>query len=408
VEEKRAKGVATVAESLKGHHLLGAQLLAEAEELSEKIVGWRREFHQFPELAFEENVTASRVAQVLETLPGMTVHRSFGVATAVLAVLGEDLPGPALMLRCGMDALALDEETGLPFASCIPGIMHACGHDGHMAALLGAAILLSDRREELKRPVLFLFQPAEEGRAGAKALVAAGLFERFSIGLVLGIYFRPHLPFGVLSLRPGTMTALSDRIHIEIEGTGGHAASPHTAIDTVTIGAHLLLAIQNVVSREIDPQETVVISFGQIEAGDAYNVIPKEAHLWGTLRAFKREVRDHVQERLEAMIPLLARAYRASAHVEYARNYPSVENDPEKTAVLFERAKVFFGDDAVDVMDRPVLSGEDFSFYGDQAPTVFMFLGTGAEFDVNHPKNDVPEEILPLASAWQAFLALTF
>ncbi len=387
--------------------LLGAQLLAEAEGFSEKIVGWRREFHQFPELAFEENVTSSRVAQILEALPAIKVYRSFGVATSVVAVLGEDLPGPALMLRCGMDALALEEETGLPFASCIPGIMHACGHDGHMAALLGAPAILAGRARELSRPVIFLFQPAEEGRAGAKALVSAGLFQRFSVGLVLGVYFRPQIPFGVLSLRPGTMTALSDRIHIEVQGTGGHAASPHTAIDTVTIGAHLLLAIQNVVSREIDPQETVVISFGQVEAGDAYNVIPKETHFWGTLRAFNGEIRDLVQERLESLVPLMARAYRASAHIEYSRNYPSVENDPEKTVELLERARFFFGDEAVDVMERPVLSGEDFSFYGDQASSVFMFLGTGSEFDVNHPKNDVPEAILPLAAAWQAFLALT-
>lgn len=394
-------------ETREDQRLLGAQLLAEAEDVSDRIVTWRREFHQFPELAFEENITASRVAQILESLPGMKVHRSFGVATAVVALLGEDLPGPALLLRCGMDALALDEETGLPFSSCIPGLMHACGHDAHMATLLGVATILSGRLHDLSRPVIFLFQPAEEGRAGAKALIGAGLFERFPIDLVLGIYFRPRLPFGVLALRPGTMTALSDRIHIEIQGTGGHAASPHRAIDTVTIGAHLLLAIQNVVSREVDPQETAVISFGQVEAGDAYNAIPKEVHLWGTLRAFDGEVRDLVKERLESLVPLIARAYRANAHVEYAKNYPSVENDPERTTELMERARLFFGDEAVEVMARPVLSGEDFAFYGGQAPSVFMFIGTGEAYDVNHPKNDVPEAVLPLAAAWQAFLALT-
>lgn len=394
-------------ETEETQRLLGAQLLAEAEGCSDRIVTWRREFHQFPELAFEENITASRVAEILESLPSMTVHRSFAVATAVVAVLGEDLPGPAILFRCGMDALALDEETGLPFASCIPGVMHACGHDAHMATLLGAAVVLSGRVDELRRPVIFLFQPAEEGRAGARALIDGGLFDRFSVDLVLGIYFRPRLPFGTLALRSGTMTALSDRIHIEVQGTGGHAASPHRTIDTVTISAHLLLAIQNVVSREIDPQETAVISFGQIEAGDAYNVIPKEVHLWGTLRAFNKEVRDLVQERLESLVPLFARAYRANAHIEYAKNYPSVENDPERTAELLERARLFFGDEAVEIMERPVLSGEDFSFYGDHVPAVFMFVGTGDEYDLNHPKNDVPESILPLAAAWQAFLALT-
>lgn len=390
----------------EGARRLGTELLGEAEDFSEDIVAWRREFHQFPELAFEENVTSARVAQILEGFPGMKVFRAFGVPTAVVAVLGEDKPGPAIMFRAGMDALALEEETGLPYASCIPGVMHACGHDAHMASLLGAAALLSSRREDLDRPVYFLFQPAEEGRAGAKALIGAGLFDRFPVSRVLGLYLRPRRPFGRLCIRPGTMTALSDRIHIEVEGFGGHAGSPHEAIDTITIAAHLLLAIQNLVSREIDPQETAVITFGRVEAGEAYNIIPKSAHLWGTLRAFREEIRDQVQERLETMVPLIAKAYRAQARIEYSRNYPPVVNDPVLTEQIMEKGRLYFGEEEVHLLDRPALSGEDFSFYGKEISSALMFMGTGSEYGVNHPRYEVPETVLPLAAAWQAFLGM--
>ncbi len=385
---------------------LSEELLSEAEDFSEDIVAWRREFHQFPELAFEENVTSARVAQILEGVAGMRVYRSFGVATAVVAALGEDKPGPGVMFRAGMDALALDEETGLPYGSCIPGVMHACGHDAHMASLLGAATLLSSRKEDLKHPVYFVFQPAEEGKAGAKALISAGLFERFPVQRILGLYLRPLRPFGRLCIRPGTMTALSDRIHIEVEGFGGHAGSPHEAIDTITIGAHLLIAIQSMVSREVDPQETAVVTFGQVEAGEAYNIIPSSAHLWGTLRAFKEEVRDRIQDRLETMVPLLARAFRAEARIEYSRNYPPVVNDPKLTASIMEVGRAYFGEDEVHLLDRPALSGEDFSFYGGEVPAALMFMGTGGEYGVNHPRYEVPEAVLPMAAAWQAYLGL--
>lgn len=390
----------------EGARQLGEELLSQAEDFSEEIVAWRREFHQFPELAFEENVTSARVAQILEGIPGIRVFRSFGVSTAVVGVLGEENPGPGIMLRAGMDALALEEQTGLPYASCIPGVMHACGHDAHMAALLGAAQILSARSAELQHPVYFLFQPAEEGRAGAKALISAGLFGRFPVRHILGLYLRPLRPFGRLCIRPGTMTALSDRIHIEVEGFGGHAGSPHEAIDTITIAAHLLLAVQNLVSREVDPQETAVITFGQIEAGEAYNIIPSSAHLWGTLRAFEEKIRDGVQERLESMVPLIARAYRGKARIEYSRNYPPVVNDSQLTERIMEIGRFYFGEEEVHLLDRPALSGEDFSFYGGEVPAALMFMGTGGEYGVNHPRYDVPEAVLPVAAAWQAFLAL--
>jgi amidohydrolase len=307
-----------------------------------------------------------------------------------------------------MDALALEEETNLPFASCIPGVMHACGHDAHMACLLGAAALLSRRAEELTRPVMFIFQPAEEGKGGARALVEAGLFSRFSIDRVLGVHLWPNLPYRSLRTRKGVLTALSDRIHIEIKGVGGHAAVPHDTVDPITIAAQIILTIQTMIAREVDPLESAVISFGQLEAGFAYNIIPETAHLWGTLRAFDSRVRDFLQERLETMVPSLAKAWRAQATLEYIRNYPQVVNDPETTERLFAISEPFFGADAVAPMERPILSGEDVSFYSREVPSCFALLGTGLEYGLHHPRYDVPEDLLPFVAAYEAYLGLAF
>lgn len=385
----------------------GPHLLAEAESFGEDIIAWRREFHQFPELAYEENVTASRVVQVLSSIEGIRVTQGFGVPTAVVGVLGEGLPGGATMLRADMDALALEEETGLPFSSCIPGIMHACGHDAHMASLLGAAELLASRADLLRHPVVFVFQPAEEGKGGARALTEAGIIRKFGIERVIGLHFWPQLPYGTLFSRPGPITALSDRFHVEIQGMACHAASPHLGVDPIAVAAHVLLAFQHLTSREVDPLDSVVISVGQIEAGDAYNVIPERAHLWGTLRTFDSALRDRMQKRLEAAVVDVCRAFLSTAGVEYVRNYPPVSNDAELTRQVLELSRHFFGVEETHVLERPLLAGEDFSFYSLECPSNFMLLGTGAEYGLHHPKYDVPEELLHLASAWEAFLALT-
>ena len=386
---------------------LGPELLDEAEGMASDIIAWRREFHQFPELAFEENLTATRVAQVLESTKGIKVHRGFGTPTSVIGVLRGDLPGPALMLRADMDALAMEEETGLPFGSCIPGIMHGCGHDGHMASLLGAAQILSDRRQTLSRPVVFLFQPAEEGKGGARKLTEAKLISSFNIGRALGIHFWPGLPYGQFFTRPGPITALSDKFHIEIQGVGAHAATPHLGIDPIMIAAHVLLGLEHLVSREFDPLDSVVISVGQIESGEAHNIIPERAHLWGTARAFDTAVRDRIQQLMESTVPDICRAFRGTGNVNYWRNYPQSINDPNFSAAVTERASIFFGEDMAHILERPLLAGEDFAFYSLEAPSCFMLLGTGGEYGLHHPKYDVPEDLLYLASAWEAFLALT-
>lgn len=381
-------------------------LAGDAETMMDQIVAWRREFHQFPELAYEENITASRIATALEAMPDMEVVRGLGTPTSVIGILRKDIQKPALVLRTDMDALAVREETDLSFASCFPGLMHACGHDAHMASLLGAAGILSARAGELERPVFFLFQPAEEGKGGAKKIIEGGLFTSYDVGRMVGLHFWPMIPHGQLRTKAETVTALSDRIHVVIEGSGAHAAAPHLGVDPTIVAAHVLLAVQSLLTREMDPMETAVISFGQIEAGEAYNIIPQTAHLWGTLRTFSEDLRDYLQVRLEEMIPLVAQAYKAIATVEYTRNYPSLLNDDETTEVVLNLGRSFFGDDLVETMQRPILSGEDFSFYSMEVPACFMFLGTGSELGLHHPRYDVPEELLPVASAWLAFLGL--
>jgi amidohydrolase len=385
---------------------LGAQLLADAEAIGSEIQDWRREFHQFPELAFEENITASKIMRVLESIEGMKVIAGFAITTCVIGVLRDDLEGPALVLRTCTDAIELEEMTGAPFASCIPGVMHATGHDAHMASLLGAAKILSRYADKLTRKVVFLFQPAGEGRGGARTLVENRFLEEFNVGRCIGLSWWPELTYGQLYTRKGVLTALSDKIHIDIRGVAGHAAEPHVTVDPISIAGHLIVAIQTMLTRDVDPQETALVSFGRMESGFAYNVIPEQAHLWGTFRAFNPKTRDFVQKRLETLVPAVAKAFRAVASVEYTRNYGQVDNDPEFLERVLEIAVPFFGNDGINILEKPLMSGEDFSFLSSCVPSVFLLIGTGLEYGLNQPVYDIPESMLPFSAAWEAYMAL--
>lgn len=387
---------------------LGATLLSDAERIFDDMQGWRRDFHQFPELAYEENITASKIHGVLHALPGMEVTTGYAIQTSVIGVLGSDIPGPALMLRATMDASAAEEQTGLPFASCMPGVMHGSGHDAEMASLLGAAVILSNCRQDLKQKIVFLFQPAGEGRRGARSLIDEGIIEKYNIGHALAVKWASELPYGELFTRRGVMTALSDRIHIDIRGTAGHAAEPHMTVDPVTIAAEIIITLQTMLSREVDPREAAVVSFGQVEAGEAYNIIPEQANLWGTLRAFDPKVRDFVQKRIETAVPAIAKALRGLASVEYTRNYAQMDNNPDMVDELLRVGIPFFGEDAMNMLERPLLSGEDFSFFSHRIPSVYMLMGTGLEYPEHHPSYDIPESMLPFSAAWEAYLALEF
>ena len=386
---------------------LGAGLLEEAERLCVDMLDWRRDLHQFPELAFEENITASKVTNVLRSIPGVEVTTGFGIQTSVIGVIGADIPGPALMLRAIMDGTAGEEHTELPFASCMPGVLHDCGHDAEMASLLGAAAILADHADELEQRIVLLFQPAGEGRSGAKTLTENNLIEEFNIGRALAVNWSPELAYGELFTRRGVMTALSDRIHIDIRGTAGHAALPHITVDPVTIAANIIVTLQTLVTREADPREAVVVSFGHLEAGEAYNIIPEQANLWGTLRAFNPQVRDYMQSRIESVASSIAKAFRGLASVEYTRNYSQVDNNPDIVESLYRIGVPFFGEDGLHLLEHPLLSGDDFSFISQRVPSLLMLLGTWLEFPLHHPRYDVPESLLPFSAAWEAYLALT-
>lgn len=386
---------------------LGAQLLEEAEKGRYDMQQWRRDFHQFPELAFEENITASKICRVLKTINGVEVIQGFAIPTCVIAVIRGDIEGPSVVFRACMDAIGVDEETGLTFSSCIPAVMHAAGNDAHMATLLGVAKLLAKHQDELKHRVVLLFQPAGEGRSGAKQLLQNHFLEKFDVGSCYSINWWPKLPYGELYMRRGVITALSDRIHIDVCGTAGHAAQPYLAVDSVTISAHILLAIQTMLTRDIDPRDPVVVSFGQVEAGVTYNVIPEQANLWGTLRAFSPSVRDFAQKRIETIAPAIAKAFRGLASVEYTKNYGQVEDEPGKVDEIIKTGAFFFGDGGIKMLEVPLLWGDDFAFFSERVPSVFMLMGTGMEYAQHHPKYDIPETMLSFASAWQAYMALT-
>lgn len=384
------------------------QLLKEAEGIEAQLVDWRREFHQYPELGFEEVVTATRIAAALSLMPGMEVFTSVGGTTAVIGVLRGDLPGKRLGFRADMDALPVDEKGDFPFASSIGGVMHACGHDAHMASLLGAASLLSTHKEHLNRPVVFLFQPAEEGKGGAKSLVESGVVEKFQIDELIGMHWWPHLPYGQLFMKKGAMTAISDSFHVEIEGEPGHAATPQWAVDPVTIMAQIVLGVQTIIGHEIDPLESATLTFGQIESGFAHNIIPSQTFMRGTLRSQSEKIREFVKERLYSMIPLIAKAHRGNATVVFGGCHGQVSNDPDMADRLRSLAISFFGEDGVHEMEHPVMNSEDFFHYGNRIPTCYMLLGTGSEIVLHHPRYQIPESLLAISAAWTAYLGLRF
>jgi len=386
---------------------LGVKLIAEAEGMTGDIVDWRRSLHQFPELGLEEHMTAGKIEGILSSLPGVEVIRGFGLPTCVIGVIGSDRASGALAFRAEIDAVEVKEETGLPFSSYDHRVSHAQGHDAHMASLLGAAALLSDHRASLKHPVVFIFQPAEEGKGGGRLLAEAGLIERFNIDRMLCVHWMPQLPYGVICTKRGGITSFSSKIHIGIYGQGGHGATPHLTSDPLFLAAQIQVELQSMITREIDPEKAVVVSFGRIEAGDVYNVIAEETHLWGTVRCADRDTHGYLQRRIEELVKGAARLHRLAASVEYTLNYDQVVNNASIISSVFKVGTALIGSDAMRLMPAPLLVGEDFSFYSQIVPSCLMFLGTGMEYGLYHARYDIPENLLPFAAAWGAYLGLS-
>jgi hippurate hydrolase len=370
-------------------------------DLADEIAAWRRDFHENPELLFDVHRTAGIVEEKLKSFGCDEVVTGLGRTGVVGVIKGRtNNSGRVIGLRADMDALPIEEATDVPHKSKVPGKMHACGHDGHTAMLLGAAKYLAETRN-FDGTAVVIFQPAEEGGGGGNEMVKDGLMERFGVQEVYGMHNMPGIPVGHFAIRPGPMMASADRFTINIEGKGGHAAMPHNCIDTVVVAAHVITALQTIASRNADPLDSVVVSVCTVKAGDAFNVIPQNAMLLGTVRTLSPEVRDLAETRIRAITENVCAAFGAKAEVEYERGYPVTMNDPEKTDFMARVARTVSGENAVDTTVLPLMGAEDFSFMLEQRPGAYIFLGNGDTAGVHHPAYDFNDEASPYGvSLW--------
>jgi hippurate hydrolase len=369
--------------------------------LGDEIAAWRHDLHAHPELLYEVHRTAGFVADRLRAFGCDAVATGIG-QTGVVGVIHGRARGSnrAIGLRADMDALPIREVRDLPYRSTIEGRMHACGHDGHTAMLLGAGKYLAETRDFDGTAVL-IFQPAEEGGGGGEAMVRAGMMERFGIDTVYGMHNIPGLALGQFAIRPGPIMASTDRFTITIEGKGGHAAQPHHAIDSVLVGSHIVVALQSIVARSVDPLESAVVSVCALEAGEAFNVLPHGVTMRGTMRALSGTVRAAIQARIDAIVTHTATAFGASARVEYSGGYPVTDNHPAETDFLADVAAGIVGEDNVERDVAPMMAAEDFSYMLAHRPGAYIFLGNGDSAGLHHPEYDFCDAAAPYgASLW--------
>jgi hippurate hydrolase len=381
-------------------------ILNRAAEMQGEVAGWRRALHAMPELNFDLFKTSAFVAERL---------REFGVddlvegmaKTGVVAVIrGRKGDGPVIGLRADMDALPIVESTGKQWSSTNNGVMHACGHDGHTAMLLGAAKYLAETRN-FAGTVVVIFQPAEEGGGGGRVMVEEGLMERFGISRVFGLHNMPGLPVGKFALRPGPLMASTAEFTITIRGKGGHAAMPHRTTDPIVIASQIVTALQTVVSRGADPVEALVVSVTKFHAGDAYNIIPETAEIAGTVRTLKPELADLARTRIFALAQGIAGAAGAEAKVDYDANYPVTLNHEAETVIATDVAGAVVGEANVNPSVAPVMGGEDFSYMLNARPGAFIFMGNGDTAGLHHPAYDFNDDAIPAGISYWVRLAET-
>ncbi len=369
-------------------------------ELHSDITAWRRDLHEHPEILFETHRTAATVAEKLRAFGCDEVVEGIGRTGVVGVIKGKSTgSGKVVGLRADMDALPIHEETGLDYASKTDGAMHACGHDGHTAMLLGAAQYLSETRN-FDGTAIVIFQPAEEGGGGAKVMCDDGMMERWGIQEVYGMHNWPGMPEGSFAIRTGPFFAATDLLDIEIEGLGGHAAKPNETVDTTVIASQIVTALQTIVSRNADPVGNIVVSITSFEtSSNAYNVIPQKVHLKGTVRTMSLELRDLAEKRVNEISAGVASAMGAVARVTYNRNYPVMINHNEQTEFAAEVARGVSGDCA----EAPlVMGGEDFAFMLEERPGAYILVGNGDTAMVHHPLYNFNDEVIPTGCSWWA------
>ena len=368
-----------------------------------EMAEWRRDFHRHPELLYDVHRTAGIVAAKLRAFGCDEVAEGIG-QTGVVGIIQGKAEGPTVGLRADMDALPIRERNDFAHKSTIEGKMHACGHDGHTAMLLGAARYLAQTRDFAGR-VAAIFQPAEEGGAGGLAMVKDGMMTRFAIERVFGMHNMPKMSAKSFGARAGACMAAADFFDIEIEGRGGHAAYPHDCVDPVAVGAQIVGAAQHLVSREVEAVDRVVISICEFHAGDAYNVIPQTAILRGTARFLREETRSRIESRLAQLCEQTALAHRAVARLHYKRLYPATVNDPEAARFAAQIAARVAGEENVEFGTPPSMGGEDFSFMLNERPGAFVFIGNGDTAGLHSPDYDFNDGILAMGASYWARLA---
>ena len=374
-------------------------------DLHGEITAWRRDMHAHPELLYDVQQTAASVADKLKSFGCDAVVPGIGRTGVVGVIKGRKVGNKVVGMRADMDALPLEEETGLPYKSTVPGKMHACGHDGHTAMLLGAAKYLAETRNFAGTAVV-IFQPAEEGGAGGEAMVKDGLMTRFGIQEVYGMHNYPGLPVGEFAIRPGAIMASADHIAIDLEGKGGHAARPHTAVDTILVGCQIINQLQSIVARNVDPLEAAVVSVCMFQAGFTDNVIPQHAKLRGTARALKPEVGELLRKRINDIVEGTARLYGATAKLTYTNGYPVVVNHERETEFAASVAREIAGKDKVNDCP-PRMAAEDFAFMLNERPGAFIFVGNGDSAGLHHPAYDFNDEVIPVGTSYWVKLAET-
>lgn len=381
------------------------RLRKDLEGIAGQIIEWRRDFHRHPEVAFQEKRTSRVIREYLESFD-MPVEEF--AETGLRGVLEGNPGGKTVALRADMDALPLKEEGDKEYMSLNPEAAHCCGHDGHMAILMGTAKLLSQRKNEFKGRVVFLFQPSEERiPGGARLMIEEGALD--GVDAIFGLHLWVPLPPGVVGVVKGPMMAQPDDFTIIVKGRGGHGSMPHQAVDPILVASQIVVNAQSIVSRNIDPLKPAVVSFGTIEGGTIYNIIPGEVKLTGTVRSFKPEIKDIAKKRLREIAKHTAKAMGASAEFSYVEGYPPLVNDEAMADFVADVATKTLGKDSVADID-PVMGGEDFAYFLQKVPGAFLFLGAGngIDFPHHHPAFDIDERALPVGTFLMTCLALEY
>jgi len=378
-----------------------------AEKYEKQVIAWRREFHENPELSWEEIRTGDRIC---EELKKMNIKTKRIAKTGVLGILKGNKPGKTVALRADMDALPIQEENSVPYKSKNRGVMHACGHDGHTAMLLGAAKILSQVQKEIKGTIVFIFQPAEEMGEGASKIIEGGAIK--DVDAILGIHLWAEMDSGKVSVESGPRMASTDRFKIVIRGKGGHGSMPHQGVDALLAASALVMNFQSIVSREIGPLEPVVVTIGKFNGGKRFNIICEEVCMEGTTRCFNPRLRDKLPLMMKRIVENTAKAYRAKGELEYIMGHPSVINDPYISQIACQAIKNNFGENIVEKFEK-VTGGEDFSFYVQEIPGIMAFVGArnnskDAIYPHHHKNFNIDEDALVIGTTLYSQFALDY